>query len=43
MTAPTSVTIVRTFACPIDEVFAAWTDPALLRRWLAPGPARFSK
>jgi uncharacterized protein YndB with AHSA1/START domain len=38
MTAPTSVTIVRTFACPVDEVFAAWTDPALLGRWLAPGP-----
>jgi len=34
----TTVTIVRTFACPAAEVFAAWTDPALLRRWLAPDP-----
>jgi uncharacterized protein YndB with AHSA1/START domain len=33
-----SVTIVRTFAAPVADVFAAWTDPALLRRWLAPHP-----
>jgi uncharacterized protein YndB with AHSA1/START domain len=33
-----SVTIVRTFRSPVAEVFAAWTDPALLRRWLAPPP-----
>jgi uncharacterized protein YndB with AHSA1/START domain len=32
-----SITIVRTFAASVAEVFAAWTDPALLRRWLAPG------
>jgi len=38
MTAAASVTIVRTFASPVAEVFAAWTDPALLRRWLAPSP-----
>jgi len=38
MSASASVTIVRTFASPVDEVFAAWTDPALLRRWLAPVP-----
>ena len=38
MTAPASVTIVRTFASPVAEVFTAWTDPALLRRWLAPDP-----
>jgi len=35
---PPSITIVRTFAAPVAEVFAAWTDPALLRRWLAPSP-----
>ena len=40
MTAPAAVTIVRTFASPVDEVFAAWTDPALLRRWLAPDPCQ---
>ena len=33
-----SITIVRTFAASPAEVFAAWTDPALLRRWLAPSP-----
>jgi uncharacterized protein YndB with AHSA1/START domain len=33
-----SITIVRTFAAAAAEVFAAWTDPALLRQWLAPGP-----
>lgn len=33
-----SITIVRTIAAPVAEVFAAWTDPALLRQWLAPAP-----
>jgi uncharacterized protein YndB with AHSA1/START domain len=33
-----SLTIVRTFAAPVSEVFAAWTDPALIREWLAPAP-----
>jgi len=35
-----SITLVRTFAAPVAKVFAAWTDPALLRRWLAPGPCQ---
>src|SRR5436190_1692376 len=35
-----SITIVRTFAAPAAEVFAAWTDPALLLQWLAPDPCR---
>ena len=43
MTAPGSITIVRTFACPVDELFAAWTDPALLRRWLSPSLPGFSR
>ncbi|HEU0080364.1 MAG TPA: SRPBCC domain-containing protein [Longimicrobiaceae bacterium] len=34
--APT-LTVVRTIGAPPDRVFEAWTDPALLRRWLAPG------
>lgn len=33
-----SITVVRTFAAPVAEVFDAWTDPDRLRRWLAPGP-----
>jgi uncharacterized protein YndB with AHSA1/START domain len=31
-----SITIVRTFAASVEEVFAAWTDPALMQQWLAP-------
>ncbi len=31
-----SITLVRTIAAPVAEVFRAWTDPALMRRWLAP-------
>ena len=37
---PPSVTSVRTFASSVGEVFAAWTDPGLLRRSLAPGPCQ---
>ena len=33
-----TLTIVRAIAAPVSRVFAAWTDPALLQRWLAPGP-----
>jgi uncharacterized protein YndB with AHSA1/START domain len=33
-----SITIVRTFAAPVADVFAAWTDAATLREWLAPDP-----
>ncbi len=32
-----TITIVRTFQAPVAEVFAAWTNPTLLRQWLAPG------
>jgi uncharacterized protein YndB with AHSA1/START domain len=32
------ITVWRTFAAPPSRVFAAWTDAALLRRWLAPSP-----
>jgi len=31
-----SITIVRTIAAPVAEVFAAWTDASLMRQWLAP-------
>jgi uncharacterized protein YndB with AHSA1/START domain len=31
-----SITIVRTIGGPVAEVFAAWTDPALMQHWLAP-------
>ena len=29
----------RVINAPIEVVYAAWTDPAMLRRWLAPGNA----
>ncbi len=35
--APISLTLVRTLHASPAEVFAAWTDPALMRRWFAPG------
>jgi CheY-like chemotaxis protein/uncharacterized protein YndB with AHSA1/START domain len=31
------VLLVRSFQVAPPQVFAAWTEPALLRRWLAPG------
>jgi uncharacterized protein YndB with AHSA1/START domain len=30
----------RTFAAPRDRVFAAWTDPQIMRRWFGPGEMR---
>ncbi|MBO0826922.1 MAG: SRPBCC domain-containing protein [Streptosporangiales bacterium] len=34
---PTAIRIERTYAAPVEEVFAAWTSPELLRRWYPPG------
>jgi uncharacterized protein YndB with AHSA1/START domain len=31
------VRLVRTIARPREEVFRAWTDPELLKRWFGPG------
>ena len=33
-----TITIVRAFAAPVGEVFAAWTDASIMREWLAPDP-----
>lgn len=35
-TAPGAVRIERVLQSPPDRVFAAWTDPASLGRWLSP-------
>ncbi|KAB2916695.1 MAG: SRPBCC domain-containing protein [Hyphomicrobiaceae bacterium] len=35
-TATRSISLLRTIDAPAGEVFAAWTDPALMQRWLAP-------
>jgi len=31
-----SITLMRVIAAPVDKVFAAWTDPALMTRWMVP-------
>ena len=33
------LTLHRTVKAPVETVYAAWTDPELLRRWFAPGDA----
>jgi len=35
---PTELTIRRVIPAPREEVFAAWTEPELLRQWWGPGP-----
>jgi uncharacterized protein YndB with AHSA1/START domain len=32
------VVLIRTFRASAEALYDAWTDPALLQRWLAPGP-----
>jgi len=32
----TSVDIVRKFDAPVDKVFKAWTDEAMIKKWFAP-------
>lgn len=34
-----SLTLHRVINAPVETVYAAWTDPEVLRRWLAPGTA----
>jgi uncharacterized protein YndB with AHSA1/START domain len=34
---PTELTLTRIIAAPREEVFAAWTDPELLKEWWGPG------
>jgi uncharacterized protein YndB with AHSA1/START domain len=35
MPTPETLTLVRTLQAPAQEVFRAWTDPALLNRWMS--------
>ncbi|RDE09185.1 SRPBCC family protein [Pelagibacterium lacus] len=30
-----TITLARTIDAPVEEIFAAWTDPALLEQWQA--------
>ncbi len=35
---PTALSLNRFIRAPREKVFAAWTDPELLRQWWGPGP-----
>lgn len=35
-----SITVERSFNAPLDQVWAAWTDPEILCQWWAPKPYR---
>ena len=37
------LTLRRTIDAPVQAVYAAWTDPNLLRQWLAPGEATVAR
>ena len=37
LAAKPSLAIKRRFAAPPEKVFAAWTDPDKLKRWMGPG------
>ena len=37
------LTLHRTINAPVETVYAAWTDPEVLRRWLAPGDAAVAR
>lgn len=39
----TDLTLRRVIDAPVQRVYAAWTDPELLRQWLAPGDAVASR
>jgi uncharacterized protein YndB with AHSA1/START domain len=34
----TTLRLERTFVAPAEDVFDAWTNPEVLRRWWGPGP-----
>lgn len=38
-----AIVMTRTIESTPDDVFAAWTEPAMLRRWLAPPPCRVAQ
>ena len=37
------LTLRRTIRAPVEAVYAAWTDPEILVRWLAPGEAAVAR
>ncbi len=37
------LTMHRIIDAPVEAVYAAWTDPEMLRRWLAPGEATVAR
>ena len=43
MSTENSLVIKRTFAASAERVFAAWTQPELLKQWMGPGPVTVSE
>jgi len=43
MSNPTEVRLERTIAAPPERVYRAWLDPALLARWMSPGPFELTR
>ena len=41
--AQTSLVLKRLLPAPRDKVFAAWTRPEIMKKWLAPCGARLRK
>ncbi|MYA09809.1 MAG: hypothetical protein F4060_02390 [Holophagales bacterium] len=37
------LTLRRVIDAPVERIYAAWTDPGLLKQWLAPGSAVASR
>lgn len=42
MTSENSIVITRVFAASADRIFAAWTEPDLLKQWMGPGEVTVS-
>ncbi len=42
MTSENSIVITRVFAAPVERIFAAWTEPDLLKQWMGPGEVTVS-
>ena len=42
MTSENSIVITRVFAASAERIFAAWTEPDLLKQWMGPGEVTVS-
>ncbi|MCY3597278.1 MAG: SRPBCC domain-containing protein [Rhodospirillales bacterium] len=37
------LSLQRTIDAPVDQVYSAWTDPELMRKWFAPGELKVAR